>query len=264
MSVFRPVRQSALSAAALLMALFACHTASATPAFARKEHKPCNYCHVVPGGPRNYRGLYYQTHHLSFAAFDNIAEAKLAGVSPDAMGADAAPVNPDYPNVHVPAVLNFTMMDIDGKPVNLARYMGDVILIVNTASLCGNTPQYSQLEKMYEQYKDKGFVILGFPENDFLHQEPGTNSQIKQFCTSKYNVTFPMFSKIDVKGPNIAPLYAYLIGKDTDPKFGFPIDWNFAKFLISRKGEIVDRFKAGTKPYTPDVVAAIEAQLQQK
>lgn len=232
--------------------------AKATPAFARKEHKPCAYCHVVPGGPRNFRGMYYASHGFSFADFDNVAEAKLAGVSADAMAGDASPVNTDYPHVDVPAVLNFTMMDIDGKPINLARYYGDVIMIVNTASLCGNTPQYAQLEALYEKYKDKGFVILAFPEDDFLNQEPGDNLQIKQFCTGKYHVTFPLFSKIDVKGPNMAPLYKYLTGL---PKFGGPIDWNFAKYIVSRAGVVVARYKAGEKPNTPEILAAIKTQL---
>ncbi|WP_343217343.1 glutathione peroxidase [Chthonomonas sp.] len=239
--------------------------AHATPAFAKKENKPCVYCHVVPGGPRNFRGLYYATHNHSFADFDNEYEAKLAGVSPDAMGPDAKPTVLDYPNVHVnvPPVLRFVMKDIDGNNVNLARYVGKVILIVNTASLCGNTPQYAALEQLYEKYKDKGFVILGFPSNDFGHQEPGDNQQIKQFCTSKYHVTFPMFAKIDVKGDTQAPLYKFLTDKETDPKFGGPIEWNFAKFLIGRNGEIVARFPAGMSPTKPEVIAAIEHQLEQ-
>lgn len=239
--------------------------ALATPAFAKKENKPCVYCHIVPGGPRNFRGLYYAAHNHSFADFDNEYEAKLAGVSPDAMGPDAKPTVAGYPNVqvNVPPVLRFVMKDIDGNPINLARYMGKVILIVNTASLCGNTPQYAALEQLYEKYKDKGFVILGFPSNDFGHQEPGDNKQIKEFCTSKYHVTFPIFSKIDVKGDNQAPLYKFLTDKQTDPKFGGPIEWNFAKFLIGRNGEIVARFPAGMSPAKPEVVAAIEHQLEQ-
>ena len=190
-------------------------------------------------------------------------EAKLAGVSPDSMGPDAAPQNPDYPetSIEIPAVLHFVMKDIDGNNVNLARYKGDVILMVNVASLCGNTPQYADLEKLYQQYKSEGFVILGFPANDFGHQEPGTDQQIKQFCTGRYHVTFPMFSKIVVKGDGQDPLYKFLTDKTTDPKFGGPIEWNFAKFLISRKGELVARFPAGMNPSTPDVVAAIQHQL---
>ncbi len=233
----------------------------ATPVFAAREHKPCLYCHVVPGGPRNYRGLYYASHGFSFADFDNVAEANLAGAPPNAMGADASPTNPDYPDVKVPAALNFVVKDIDGNPVNMARYLGKVVMVVNVASLCGNTPQYAGLEQMYDEYKSKGLVILGFPENDFLHQEPGNNAQIKQFCTSKYHVTFPMFSKIDVLGPKQAPLYKFLTSADTDPKFAGPIDWNFAKFIINRKGQVVARFKAGLKPTTPEVLSVVQAQL---
>ncbi len=254
---------TAITAAAVLVLGGQVTTSLATPAFAAREHKPCLYCHIVPGGPRNYRGLYYASHGFSFKDFDNVAEAKLAGAPPDAMGAAAQATNPDYPNVTVPPALNFVVKDIDGNTVNLARYLGKVIMVVNVASLCGNTPQYAGLEQMYQQYKKQGLVILGFPENDFLHQEPGNNAQIKQFCTSKYHVTFPMFSKIDVLGPNQAPLYKFLTSADTDPKFAGPIDWNFAKFIINRKGEVVARFKAGVKPTTPEVLAVVQAQLAQ-
>jgi glutathione peroxidase len=160
--------------------------------------------------------------------------------------------------------LDFTMKDIDGKDVKLSKYQGKVIMVVNVASRCGNTPQYASLEKLYETYKDKGFVILGFPANEFLQQEPGTDKEIKQFCTSKYNVTFPMFSKIVVKGAGQHPFYKHLTSKETDPKFGGDIEWNFAKFIINRKGEIVGRVKAGTDPSKPEVVAEIEKQLAEK
>ncbi len=250
----------------LAVGLMAGGQAHAYPQYAMKEKKECVYCHVKPGGDRNFRGLYYKAHDLSFAKFDNVYEAKLAGVKPDTMGPDAVPTVASYPDVDVKVapVLNFIVKDIDGNTVNLARYKGDVILFVNVASQCGNTPQYAELEKMYEKYKDKGFVILGFPANDFGHQEPGDNKTIKAFCTSKYNVKFPMFSKIVVKGDDQAPLYKFLTDKETDPKFGGPIDWNFAKFLVNRKGELVARFPAGTKPLTPDVVSAVETALDQK
>ena len=169
----------------------------------------------------------------------------------------AANAQPSAPT----GVLSYTVKDIDGNPVSLAKYEGKVIMIVNTASLCGNTPQYKPLEALYEQYKAQGFVVLGFPANNFGSQEPGTNLEIKQFCTGKYNVTFPVFSKISVKGADIDPLYDYLTSKTTDPKFGAPIEWNFAKFLIARDGTIVNRFPAGEHPDKPDVVAAIEAEL---
>lgn len=161
----------------------------------------------------------------------------------------------------VSPLLNRTMKSLDGKTVNLADYQGKVIMIVNTASKCGNTPQYAGLEDLYKKYKDRGFVILGFPANNFAGQEPGTDSQIKEFCTQNYGVTFPMFSKISVKGPDQDPLYTFLTDTKTDPKYGGDIDWNFAKFLVNRKGELVARFKAGHKPTEPDVTQAIEHEL---
>ena len=159
------------------------------------------------------------------------------------------------------SVLDHTVMDIDGKPVSLTSYKGDVLMIVNTASKCGNTPQYEGLEAAYQKYKDQGFKVLAFPANEFGKQEPGTNAEIKAFCTGTYNTTFPVFSKIVVKGEGIDPLYEYLTSKETDPKFAGEIDWNFAKFLVNRKGEVVARFKAGVKPGSPKVTEAIEAAL---
>ena len=161
----------------------------------------------------------------------------------------------------VPPVLNFTMNDIDGKRVRLSKYSGNVIMIVNVASLCGNTPQYASLQKLYDNYKDRGFVVLGFPSNDFGQQEPGTNKEIKKFCELTYFVKFPLFTKIVVKGDGQAPLYRYLTSMKTDPKFGGEIEWNFAKFLISRKGEIVARFPAKEYPDTPEAVQLIEREL---
>lgn len=162
-----------------------------------------------------------------------------------------------------PTVLNFTVRDIDGRSVPLSRYKGDVLLIVNTASLCGNTPQYASLETLYRKYKSQGLRILAFPADDFAHQEPGTNGQIRQFCTSKYHASFDLFSKISVKQPHQAPLYAFLTDKRTDPKFGGDIEWNFAKFLTDRRGRVIARVPAGHDPLSPDVVAQIEAALKQ-
>ncbi len=235
----------------------------ARPQYAQKEGVNCVYCHVVAGKARNFRGLYYAAHNKSFSDFDNVFESKLAGVSPESNGPDAAPKVAAYPNVKVelPPALNFPMKDIDGKAVNLGRYKGDVLLVVNVASFCGNTPQYASMEKLYEKYKDKGFTILGFPANEFGKQEPGSNKEIKDFCTGKYNVTFPMFSKIVVKGEGQDPLYKFLTDKTTDPKFGGDIEWNFAKFLINRKGEIIARFPAMKDPMKPDVVTAIKKAL---
>lgn len=185
--------------------------------------------------------------------------ALMAGILMTATGNPAAAQH--YSKKTVPAVLNFTMQNIDGKSVSLSKYRGKVILMVNVASLCGNTPQYTALEALYERYRPKGLVVLGFPANDFMHQEPGTDKEIKSFCTSKYKITFPMFSKIVVKGDGQAPLYQFLTDKQTDPLYGGDIDWNFAKFLINRKGEIIGRFPARTDPQKPEVISAIEKAL---
>ena len=155
---------------------------------------------------------------------------------------------------------SFTLSSIDGKPAPLAEYKGKVILLVNVASQCGYTPQYSALEAIYEKYKDRGFVILGFPANNFGAQEPGTNEEIKTFCTRKYNVTFPMYSKISVKGPDQAPLYSYLT-KETAAGIAGEIQWNFTKFLVDREGKVVERFEPAVTPDSKDVTSAIEKQL---
>jgi glutathione peroxidase len=159
------------------------------------------------------------------------------------------------------SVLDFTVKSNDGKSVDLSQYKGKVLLIVNTASKCGYTPQYEGLEKVYNTYKDKGFDILAFPANDFGHQEPGTNEQIREFCTSKYSVTFDLFEKIVVKGEGQAPLYQFLTSKSTDPQFAGPIKWNFTKFLISKDGKIVARYDSKVKPEDKQVTDAIEGEL---
>ena len=159
------------------------------------------------------------------------------------------------------SVLDYKVKDIDGKDVDLAKYKGDVLLIVNTASKCGLTPQYEALEETYEKYKDKGFEVLAFPANEFGGQEPGTDSDIKEFCSSKYSVTFPVFAKSVVKGKGISPLYKFLTSKETNPKYAGEIAWNFNKFLVNRKGEVVARFEPKTKPDDEKVVAAIEKAL---
>jgi glutathione peroxidase len=160
-----------------------------------------------------------------------------------------------------PSVLDFKMKDIDGKDVKLKKYKGNVLLVVNTASKCGYTPQYEGLQATYQKYKDQGFYVLGFPANNFGSQEPGTEAEIKEFCTSKYKVTFPMFAKISVKGADQDPLYAYLTSKETDPEFAGDITWNFNKFLIDRKGKIVARFSSKDKPESEAVTQAIEKYL---
>jgi glutathione peroxidase len=154
--------------------------------------------------------------------------------------------------------LSGEMKTIDGKPVDLASYKGKVVLIVNVASRCGATPQYAGLQKLYDTYKDKGLVVLGFPANDFGAQEPGSDAQIAEFCSSKYQVTFPMFSKITVKGPNKASLYKTLT-ESADPQG--EVGWNFEKFLVGKDGLIVGRFKTSVQPDDQKLVAAIEAAL---
>lgn len=151
---------------------------------------------------------------------------------------------------------DFTMNSIDGKPVPLAQYKGKVALVVNVASRCGFTPQYAELEAMYRKYKDRGLVVLGFPANNFGNQEPGTEAEIKEFCERKYNVTFPMFSKISVRGADKAPLYQFLTSQ-----MGGEIEWNFTKFVVGKNGQVVARFPSRVKPDAPEVVAAIEKAL---
>jgi glutathione peroxidase len=160
------------------------------------------------------------------------------------------------------SVYDFKVADIDGNDVNLADYKGKVLLIVNVASKCGFTPQYKGLESIYRQYKDKDFEILAFPSNDFMGQEPGTNEQIKTFCQLNYQVSFPLFAKISVKGKDIHPLYKFLTEKSTDPNFAGDITWNFNKFLIDRKGNIVNRFGSRAEPQSPEVIKAIEGSLK--
>ena len=157
--------------------------------------------------------------------------------------------------------LDFKMKNIDGKTVDLEDYEGKVVLIVNTASECGLTPQYAGLEELYNKYKEKGFVVLGFPCNQFNGQEPGTDSEIKQFCSTNYNVSFPMFSKIEVNGDGAAPLYKYLTEKDVKPAGKGSISWNFEKFLVDRDGKLIARFAPPTKPGDAEVIKAIESNL---
>jgi glutathione peroxidase len=158
-------------------------------------------------------------------------------------------------------IYTFTLNSIDGKPAPLADYKGKVVLIVNVASQCGFTPQYSALEAIYEKYKDQGFVIVGFPANNFGAQEPGTNEEIKTFCSRKYSVTFPLYAKISVKGEDQAPLYSYLT-KETGPGITGDIKWNFTKFLVDRNGKVVQRFESAVTPDSKEVTGAIEKQLK--
>ncbi len=162
------------------------------------------------------------------------------------------------------SILDFTMSQLDGKSVALAGFKGKVVLVVNVASQCGYTYQYEGLEKLYEKYKDQGFVIAGFPANNFGGQEPGTNEEIGAFCKSKYGVTFPMFSKISVKGADQAPLYQFLTGKDANPKTAGEIQWNFTKFLVDRNGKVIQRFEPPVEPLSKELEAAVEAALKGK
>ena len=161
------------------------------------------------------------------------------------------------------SIYDFTMKSIDGDPVSLKSYHGKVVLLVNVASKCGFTPQYAALEALYEKYKDRGLVIVGIPANNFMFQEPGTDAEIKTFCTNKYNVTFPMMSKVSVKGDDETPLYLFLTDKSANPQIGGDIKWNFTKFLFDRNGKPVARFEPATKPDSPEVTAAIESALGQ-
>ena len=160
------------------------------------------------------------------------------------------------------SIYDFTLPSIDGKPMPLADFKGKVILVVNVASRCGFTPQYTALESVYEKYKDQGFVILGFPANNFGGQEPGTNAEIKTFCSAKYSVTFPLYGKVSVKGDDQTPLYKYLT-TSANPSFAGDIKWNFTKFLVDRNGKVVQRFEPQTTPDSPEVLAAIEKALKQ-
>jgi glutathione peroxidase len=162
---------------------------------------------------------------------------------------------------HSTSIYDFTMKSIDGQPVSLKSYGGKVVLLVNVASKCGFTPQYAGLEALYEKYKDRGLVIVGVPANNFAAQEPGTNEEIKQFCSNKYNVTFPMMSKVSVKGDDTTPLYVFLTDKTENPKVGGDIKWNFTKFLFDRNGNPVARFEPAVTPDSPEVQAAVEAAL---
>jgi glutathione peroxidase len=161
------------------------------------------------------------------------------------------------------SIYDFTMKSIDGQQVSLGSYSGKVVLLVNVASKCGFTPQYAGLEALYTKYKDRGLVIVGIPANNFAQQEPGTDAEIKTFCSNKYNVTFPMMSKVSVLGDDKTPLYVFLTDKSANPQVGGDIKWNFTKFLFDRSGKPVARFEPNVTPDSPQVTAAIETALGQ-
>ena len=155
----------------------------------------------------------------------------------------------------------FALPDLEGKPVSLSVYRGKVLLLVNTASRCGFTPQYEGLEKLSKAYRDRGLMVVGFPANNFGGQEPGANAEIRSFCSTKYGVDFPMFGKISVKGEEIHPLYRWLTAKETNPAFAGDIQWNFTKFLVDREGKVIARFPSAVKPDSPELTAAVEKAL---
>ncbi len=164
----------------------------------------------------------------------------------------------------MPDIYDIPVTTLDGVTTTLEPYRGQVLLIVNTASQCGFTPQYEGLQKLYSKYKDQGLVVLGFPANNFMGQEPGTNEEIAAFCKRTYDVTFPMYSKISVKGEDQAPLYRFLTDKEANPSTGGDIRWNFTKFLVDRTGKVISRFESKIAPDNAEFVAAVEAALAKK
>ncbi|MBZ5591275.1 MAG: glutathione peroxidase [Acidobacteriia bacterium] len=160
------------------------------------------------------------------------------------------------------SVYDFALPSIDGQDASLGQFKGKVLLLVNVASKCGYTPQYAGLEALYEKYKDQGLVVVGFPANNFGAQEPGTNAEIKTFCTHNYHVSFPMYAKVSVKGEDKTPLYHYLT-EEANPATNGEIGWNFTKFLVDRSGKVVARFESKVKPDDAGLVAAVEKALNQ-
>jgi len=197
---------------------------------------------------------------LAFAAAGLLA-AGLA-VSADEKKADKKPA--EKSKEKPPAALNFKMKDITGKEVDLAGYKGKVVLIVNVASKCGYTPQYAGLQNLHDRYAKEGLVILGFPANEFGKQEPGTNEEIAAFCKENYGVKFPMFAKVVVKGEDKCDLYKFLTSKETNEKFAGEVKWNFEKFLLNRKGEVIGRYLSAVDPESEDLTSAIESALADK
>jgi glutathione peroxidase len=194
----------------------------------------------------------------------SLLSLSLASLTVLLLGAPLMVVSAADPAKKSTSVLDFHVKDIEGKDVDLASYKGKVLLIVNTASQCGLTPQYKELEAIYEKYKGEGLEILAFPANEFGGQEPGSNEEIKEFCSTKYKVSFPLFSKVVVKGKGIDPLFGFLTSDATNPKFAGTIRWNFNKFLVNRKGEVIGRFEPPVKPSSSEVTTAVEKALSDK
>lgn len=181
------------------------------------------------------------------------------------LGRVTRPVDEDRSNatllVMPASIYDFTVKTIDGTPKSLGDYRGKALLIVNVASQCGLTPQYTGLEQLHETYSQSGLAVLGFPANEFGAQEPGANEQIKEFCATRYHVKFDMFAKLKVKGQGIDPLFQYLTGKETNLPFAGDIKWNFNKFLVGRDGRVLARFEPQVDPTSPEVKQAIEKAL---
>lgn len=182
----------------------------------------------------------------------------MSGVGEDVLAAGKQGGESSPSNRSSAALYGFQLPDIDGHPVDLKTFKGKVLLIVNTASMCGNTPQYAGLQEMYDRYRDQGFEILAFPANDFGQQEPGTNEEIKGFCYTKYSITFPLFSKISVVGKTQHPLYRYLTEQTSFPG---PVTWNFQKYLVDRSGHVIAKYDPGLNPLSPSVLADVEKAL---
>ena len=199
---------------------------------------------------------------ISAVALGAVALSCVAGASTQT--ATKSTVQSKTSKKEVSPVLQYKMKSLAGKEVDLSKYAGKVVLIVNTASQCGYTKQYGGLQELHKKYAPQGLAVLGFPANNFGGQEPGTNEQISRFCQANYGVGFDMFSKVSVKGDDKVPLYEYLTSAKTNPKFAGEVGWNFEKFLIGRNGEIVARFKSGVEPTSEEMTKAIEAQLAKK
>jgi len=165
-----------------------------------------------------------------------------------------SPLYAIQPSLQTRSIYDFKVASLNGSTIDFADFKGKKILIVNTASKCGFTPQYEGLQKLYETYKDK-LIIIGFPANNFFSQEPGTNSKIEEFCTKNYGVTFPMAAKISVKGKDIAPIYQWLCNKDQNGVMDAKISWNFNKFLLDENGKLIGHFKSKVKPMSEEITS---------
>jgi glutathione peroxidase len=190
-----------------------------------------------------------------------VLAAALLGVAGPASGAAPKAASKAAPKAAPRTVYDFSAVTIDGEKQSLGAYKGKALLIVNTASKCGFTPQYEGLERLYQKYRDRGFEVLAFPENDFMHQEPGSNAEIKEFCSTKYHTSFPLFSKISVKGKAMHPLYGYLT---REPKFRGKITWNFNKFLVDPNGKVIARFGSNVEPLSKELTDKLETILPPK